>query len=326
MAHEIEENKAFFVTRPAWHDLGVVLDNAPTVEQAISIAYPHTLFKMDLQAILTTDDGTTHTQALKNSKVIIRDDGKEFNTVGSDFELIQPQEIGHTFDPLIESGLVELEAGGSLRGGSQMWLLGKIKHADMDIVPGDQVKSYFLMYTGFDGSLRVGMSQTNVRVVCANTLAASISETKGNDFKFKHTKNVRLRMDNVVNTVKASLESFKKTTEAYKYLATKTVSVLEQEKYIESVLLTDSERDLLNRGELNGKKKAIVENVIELLDKQKGLELVPAIRGTAWQAYNAVSEYITHEHGRTVDSRLTSQWFGQSTGTNQRALDLALAM
>jgi phage/plasmid-like protein (TIGR03299 family) len=329
MAHEIESNKAFFVSKPAWHGLGTILTDAPTIEEAWTIAYPHTLFKMDLEAFTINDAGERVTLPLVNSKVIIRDDGTEFNTVGNDFELVQPIEILEHFRPLLDTGHVKLEAGGSLRGGSQMWALAKINGADCDILPGDQVKSYFLMYTGFDGSLRIGMSQTNTRVVCANTLAAAIGS--GIDHKFKHTKNVRTRMSGAIEQVKSALADFHKDAEAYKYLAQKKMTETQQEVYIAKTLLNDTEfegymHDTLSRERISEKKVTIVHNVLELLDTQRGLEYIPAMRGTAWQAYNAVSEYVTHNYGRTTDSRLNAQWFGESAKLNDRALELALAM
>lgn len=317
MAHEIEGNKAFFVTEPAWHGLGTVLENSPTLEEGIAIAYPHQLFKLDLQAKI--DD---QIMDLANSKVIMRDDGKEYNTVGSDFELLQPQEAFKPFKNLIDSDLVSLEAGGSLRGGSQAWLLAKIKSAESEIVKGDLIKSYFLIATGFDGSLRLLMSQTNTRVVCANTLASAQSE--GIDYRFKHTKNIRTRMNNAEDQVKSALEAFRKDTEAYKHLASKKVTQSDQIDYIGKVLLTKEE--INDADQISTKKKTIVQNVIELLDTQKGIDYVPAIRGTAWQAYNAISQYITHDYGRSNDSRLNAQWFGESAKINDKALELALTM
>lgn len=328
MAHELEGNKAFYVTQPAWHNLGTVLVNAPTIEEAWKLAYPHTLFKLGLDAVINRDDPNSARMPLTKSAVIMRDDGTEYNTVGADFELVQPIEILETFRPLLESGLVKLEAGGSLRGGSQMWALAKVEGADADIVKGDHVKGYVLMYTGFDGSLRVGVSQTNTRVVCANTLASSIAETKGanNSFKFKHTKNVRLRTDNAMQAIKSTLEAFKETTAVYSYLASVRVTAPQMKAYIRHVLLTPEEIKLSNDGKLSTKRQNTVDHVIDLLDQQRGLDLVPAIRGTAWQAYNAVTEYLTHDACRTADTRVHSAWFGDNSRLNEQALALATNM
>ena len=68
-----------------------------------------------------------------------------------------------------------------------------------------------------------------------------------------------------------------------------------------------------------------MQSIIDRLDTQRGIEYVPAMRGTVWQAYNAVTEYITHDYGRSDDSRLQAQWFGATATMGKKALDLALA-
>lgn len=325
MAHEIEGNKAFYTIQPAWHGLGTVLNTAPSIEEAWKLAYPHTLFKMDLDAVMTDDDGIEHKMRLNNSKVIVRDDGLELATVGSDFELIQPYETLNFYRDLMDTGLIELEAGGSLRGGRIMWVTGKIKGSSADIVRGDQVDNYVLFANGFDGAMRACISQTPVRVVCMNTLRSAIGEKGGRaDHKFKHTKNVRHRIDSAKQAIKGALTQFEKDTEAYRYLAQKKVTPIQMITYVKEVFLTGEE--LSGEQEVSNKKGAIVQSVIDLIDDQRGLELVPAIRGTAWQAYNAVTEYVTHNHGRSVDTRLDGQWFGESAKLNQRALDIAMTM
>lgn len=53
---------------------------------------------------------------------------------------------------------------------------------------------------------------------------------------------------------------------------------------------------------------------------------LPSIRGTYWASYNAVSEYLGYERGRSQQSRLDSLWFGDSANLNRHALEIALAM
>lgn len=324
MAHEIEDNNAFYVSKPAWHGLGEVLDTAPTIEEAWSKAYPHHLIELPIKASINSDNGE-HSVLMDNYKAIIRDDGKQIAVVNKTFETVQPMEVLEEFRPLLESGLVTLETGMSLKDGKQMAVLARINNAESDIVKGDSIKSYFLIATGFDGSMKICMSQTNTRVVCANTLAGAIG-AKGQraDHRFKHTKNVRVRMGNVVDQVKQAIETFNKNVEGYKVLASSKVSRVRQESYIKNVFLTDDERK--PDAEISTKKNTIIDGVINLLDTQRGLELVPAIRGTAWQAYNAVSEYVTHEYGRTADTRLQAQYFGESAKINQVAFENAFAM
>jgi hypothetical protein len=47
---------------------------------------------------------------------------------------------------------------------------------------------------------------------------------------------------------------------------------------------------------------------------------------TAWDAYNAVTQWLNYERGNSVDTRLNSLWFGDSAKLSKRALDCALAL
>lgn len=321
MAHEIEGNYAFFGSgRPAWHGLGTVLKDAPSIQEAWKMAYPHELFKLATQAVIVDSEGNKSTMDLEDNFAIIRDDGKEIGKVGKGFNLAQPYQVFSVFESMINSGLVELEAGGSLQEGKRMWALAKVKGSETEIVKGDPVKQYVLLYTGFDGSLSRGMTRTSTRVVCANTLAEA--RDNGVDFKVRNTSGADKRIENAANSIQAGLIQFNKSVEAYRYLATKKMNTQAQVKYIEDVILPED----MERKDIPTPTLTKVNTVIELLDTQRGLELVPAIRGTAWQAYNAVSEYVTHVHGRNDDTRLNGQWFGESANLNRKALEMAIAM
>lgn len=322
MAHEIERNKAFFVSEPAWHERGEVLAEAPTIQAAWSIAYPHSLIECALDAIVLDADGNRlAVEPFPSHKAIIRDDGKHIGCVTKSWQLEQPIDVMNFFQPFLDSGMVKLEAGGSLRGGKRMWALGKIQGSDTDILPGDAVQAYLLAATSFDGSMRKIIKFCATRVVCANTLAVARSEKGPTEFLIRHTKNMGERTIDAQQALLASLDAHKKSVEAYQALARKPMAESAMKVYVRDVFAPDvTEEDC--SPQMNTK----VNLVIDLLDSQRGLDLVPAARGTAWQAYNAVSEYITHHASRTADTRLANQWFDAKTNAlNTRALDMALA-
>lgn len=320
MSHEIEDNKAFFKGQPAWHGLGKVLSDAPSVKEAWEIAYPHTLHECPIEAYILDDNSVKNYLPLTTHKAIIRDDGKHLGIVGIDYKLEQPFEVMNFFQPYIESGLVELEAGGSLREGSRIWALGKIKQSEKEIVKGDTVKAYLLAATAFDGSLARLTKFCDTRVVCANTLAIARGE-RTTEWKVRHTKNMDEKMEAVQEHVSAALNAHNKSVEAYRYLASKKMERKAQVSYIVEVIAGKKEKK-----DWSAQLTTKVTTVIDLIDRQRGLEYVPAIKGTAWQAYNAVSEYVTHHAARNSDNRLNNQWFDASTqDLNQRALEVALA-
>jgi phage/plasmid-like protein (TIGR03299 family) len=324
MAHNIEGNYAFFNTTPAWHGLGQVLTDAPTPAEAWNMAYPFTLHQC-AGAYKVTDPETgaeVYGDAPEHS-AIVRSDGKVLGMHSDSYGLVQPAEVFQRYAPLIESGLVTLESGGSLNGGRKLWVLGKVTGADADIVPGDPIRGYVLFQESFDGSCRSGAGLTSVRVVCANTLAMAQKDVT---FQTKHTRHVNQRLDAYRDEIARVLAGFHAQVSDLRALAARKVSRNSQEVYIREVISPESLQLRADGAEVSSRMENKVQRVIELLDTQKGLELVPAIRGTAWQAYNAVSEYITHEAGRGADTRLSSQWVGPGAAQNKHALELALAM
>jgi hypothetical protein len=68
--------------------------------------------------------------------------------------------------------------------------------------------------------------------------------------------------------------------------------------------------------------KQVVGKIVPLFECGRGAELS---RGTMWGAFNAVTEYLTHEKGDNAATRLDSQWFGHNARFISRALDTALS-
>ena len=275
--------------------------------------------KLDLAATIETGEGPAY-MPIDTHKAIIRSDGKHIGTVGADYELEQPFENFQFFDQFITSGLVDLEAGGSLKGGSRMWALGKIRGAESDVVKNDAVKSYLLAATSFDGSMSKVIKFTSTRVVCQNTLSIAMREN-ATEWKIRHTKGLKDRVANVGHIVAQALNDHHEAIEQYKILASKPASYEKLKAYVRTVIVGELKQDEKPSTMLENK----AQRVIELIDTQKGLDLVPAIRGTMWQGYNAVTEYLTHEAGRNEDNRLNNQWFGETAKLNQHALNLALS-
>jgi hypothetical protein len=74
------------------------------------------------------------------------------------------------------------------------------------------------------------------------------------------------------------------------------------------------------------------DELFRLFEGGKGQD-IPAIRGSLWAAFNAVTEYADHHRPtRTrnpqdaASSRLDSAWFGSGSRLKQKAFHLALQM
>jgi hypothetical protein len=64
------------------------------------------------------------------------------------------------------------------------------------------------------------------------------------------------------------------------------------------------------------------DEFVRLFHQGKGNDMA-GVKGTAWAAYNAVTDYISHERGNSDDNRLNGQWFGPESA---RAIQAASSM
>lgn len=318
MAHEIENENAFFTSTPAWHRIGQTLTDAPSIEKACEIAYPHSIVKLPVCGKIDAENYISD----PDRSLIVRDDGKILGCMGNDYTFPQPREAFEFFAPFVDQGLVDLESGGSLRDGKRMWALAKVKNGIGEVLPGDEIKAYYLVYTAFDGSLSHGIMPTNTRVVCANTLRAAIEiDSKGkNSFKLKHTKNLMVRIDKAQEQIAMSLNQFKKDLECYQSLAKKTCTDIQLETYVRDVF----EAHPNEKEEVSTRMENKVQHIIDMTLIQPEREKIPVMAGTFWNAYNGVTRYLSHEYGRSEENRTDALWFGQSATMNQKALELAL--
>lgn len=303
MAHLFESG--LFVSEPAWHGLGVLLPDAPDVDTAIKCA------GLDWEVghmPIYTGSGTP----VENHRLVMRlSDGSQFGVVGLDHTIVQNR---HAFDwirPMVESGDVAIEAAGSLMEGRRVWILGKVRNAMADVVPNDPVQSYVLFAHGHDGSLAVRAGFTTTRVVCQNTLSMALGAGK-NLLKFKHTAGVHDRLAVAREAFDMQRAQLKANVDVYRMLATKRLGDRNLERYIRETLSEGAANDLTI-------KVRNVDAIVRLAHEGRG-----AKPGTLWGGFNAVTEWATHERGRTADSRQNSNWFGNGSELIQRALDTAV--
>jgi phage/plasmid-like protein (TIGR03299 family) len=249
---------------------------------------------------------------------------------------VQNGEAFERFQPLVDAGLVTLEAAGSLRGGKRVWILAKVKGPDAVIVPasGDTVANYLLLAHGHDGSLAIHAGITPTRVVCNNTLSAAVDGKT--TLRIRHTKGASDALKAAFEIIGKASNQFEKAAEVYRALANVYVTAKQLHAYIDSVfpppkkileplppVAADDLGSLLARpvaprdsvfsadnGEMTKESRQRIYGEIDVLfERGRGNDMA-GVKGTAWAAYNAVTEYITHERGRSDDNRVNAAWFG----------------
>jgi phage/plasmid-like protein (TIGR03299 family) len=313
MAHQIEGNRMMYVGETPWHGIGTRLDAPPTVADGIKAAGLDWTVAMER---LQMADGR-HVDAYATVREF---DRKILGVVGPRYQPLQNIDAFRFFDPFIESKAATLHTAGCLDEGRRVWVLAHVANSKTEIVPGDRVDSFILLSNSHDGRLAVRVGFTPIRVVCANTLAMAHGAAASKLLRVRHTRSVNDTLALIRDVIDLAHKEFAATAAQYRALAARHVNANDLRKYVRQVLQAGDKPE-----EDSGRMRNLIADIIHRAEYGIGNN-IPGVRGTAWSAYNAVTEHLTHVRGSDRDARLNSLWFGSSADVSKRALELALAM
>jgi len=311
MGHEILEfDDMFSVGSTPWHGLGNILENAPSIDEALIAANLN--WKVALLPIFAQPNDASTPRPVHGHRAIQREDtGEIFTVVSNKYQLLQNDEAFEIFRPLVEDGSITLETAGSLKNGRKVWILAKITDTkDAEIRDGDVVKPYVMLSNSHDGTQAVRFGFTSIRVVCNNTLSWAVKDDGSKLIRVYHRGNVRDSLDLLRQSLDTAKAEFSLQADKYRRLANSNVNQDDLIKYIRAVLQTE---DVTRR-------ETAIMNV---LFNGRGLGTRPQDRISWWDAYNAINEWMLYYRGRSVDSRLASAWFGDGYLLDQAAFQLA---
>jgi phage/plasmid-like protein (TIGR03299 family) len=317
MAHEIE-SIAYQGATP-WHGLGLQVDDAVGRDYRRFLTAAGLDWQVERVPLLTADNGQPVPQGFATRRVT---DQKILGVVGDRYEVLQNEKAFEWFAPFLEAGEAQLHTAGSLRGGSRVWILAKLNRDPLVILPNDVVEKYLLLSHSHDGTLAIRVGFTPIRVVCANTLAASHADAGSQLIRIRHTKAAQVNLEAIRETVDTINAAFEATAEQYRLLAHRHINQQDVLRYVKVVFGIPEQPPA--DGYTKQSEKLIDEALAKIFSG-RGQD-IPGVEGTLWAAYNGITEYLSYDRGRTPETRLNSLWYGESAKLNQRALDTALEL
>lgn len=323
MAHEIMENDQMFsVKKTPWHGLGIVLPEAPGIDEALEISGLNWEVRtLPLNAKQPSIPGkiTRTTIPVNAHRAIQRvDTGEIFTVVSRRYVPLQNVDAFNLFRPLVESGDIELETAGSLQNGRKVWLLARISgESDMEVKDGDTVKPFVMLSNAHDGSNAVRLGFTPIRVVCNNTLTMAHNNKASQLIRVFHKGDVKGNLEKLRETMHMGVEGFRASIETYRLLASKEINQEDLKKYVKTVLGLETPLDTLSRKETS---------ILDTIQNGIGTQLRDGEKITLWDAYNGVNEWGLYVRGTDQNNRLNTAWFGDGSITDGRALDYAIKM
>lgn len=289
MSHEIRatDKVAYLAGGVPWHGIGkpVAPEHAHDVPAALEAA------GLDVRPILSPL--MTAEQVPSDHQLVTYADapGVPVATVGPRTKVPTPREIAERLQVFVEAG-AKISTIMTMRG-RKHWAL-VLALGETEIAPGDRLQN-FLNVTwsvGNDLSLKTGESST--RIVCANTQRAFLNE---GCTSIRKTASMMIRFDEAMAAVasaKANADKLASTLRAMTTIPVRKRSAVDA--YIDAVFGKDSAR------KPDGTRTKLAETIETLQLRGAGSDLAHQ-RGTAFGAYSAVTEYLTHLHGRAPMSR-----------------------
>jgi len=241
--------------------------------------------------------------------------------VGERYRVIQDSEAFRIMEPLIDRGLVGTLTAGVYKAKS--WLYGEAGEFQADIVPGDTIAARVLIGNSHDGSIPWSFGYPGNRVVCQNTFHMALSSKLSKLLKVRHTAAADEIIKQVITATEAFGMEFVNNVDKMKMMARVKVDDDQLRSYTGYVFSKWADNDEESEQSERGGER-IYAKVLENFQAGQGAEYH---RGTAWGAFNAVTEYLTHQRGRGTDEQTFQdlQW-GNGGVIARRAWDRALEL
>lgn len=357
MADNIEYNKArgtdSFVSRREvpWHKKGQIVDNYLTTAEAIIACnadyevglapnYPM-LNQLTLEGarlsnnvLKVIEKGVSNYYNTKQNPTSFstyrKDTNDIFGTVGSRYEVVQNIEAFEFIDNIIQTGEAVIETAGVLGKGERIFVVAKLPDY-IELSNGDKIESYLFITMAHDGTGMITAALTKIRIVCNNTLNMALSQCS-NKVQFKHTRNVRDKLDAGAKLMGLNNKYSKELEEALRFMKN---TILSETIVVDTVfdlflsptekLLVDTAKGNLSKvSEISTKKKNIIYDVLTSVNDGPGQNLY---RGTGLWLYNGVTTYLSNtKNYKDNDDRLLSLAFGAESKVSQKAFDLITAL
>lgn len=337
MAHEIEQNDGLVLhKKSAWHGLGVIVEEAPTPREALTIAGLD--WGVSQRSLFVEDEKGEKIEIPSHVANYRADSGDFLGIVSDNYTVISNAEVADFCSALDEEGgnKVRVETAGSIRNGKKVWFL--LKGKPFEVAKGDGMYPYVLVSNGHDGSTPFRVTPTTVRVVCSNTLHAVIPQFDTGDlssaaFSVRHTVNLMDRIEEARTALQRYGDAIEETRKLADELAKRDVSREEVQKFFLECYTHDFGEVPYNPRDKKEERRrdramSAYNSFTRRFDDER------EIAGTSlWNAANAYSGLVQHDkkaRGKNdldrVRRRQESNLFGLNQDRTQSALKTAFAM
>lgn len=293
MAHQIYQEKFLSYRQPAWHQLGMVVQEMLTATEAAE--------QIRVPAIITEPVVTASGLPTQHKAIIGETDPRRvYSVVTTNYREITHMDFVQAWDRRVKQNI---ETIGVLMKGAGLFMSAKLPSFS---VKGDEMQAYILAENWLTGTRATKVRKTPVRVVCMNTLQMSDAQSMM-ELRVPHNQQaVEALEENLATIIEKSIGEYRAIREVFEILAgykakdEEVRSVFEAsyptikmpERLLSRAHTDDKVLDELAKVERNNGIRAKHRDECFRLYAGEGLGCQSqAANGTLWGAYNAVAEY-----------------------------------
>tara|TARA_R110002020_G_scaffold211769_1_gene418016 strand:+ start:266 stop:1318 length:1053 start_codon:yes stop_codon:yes gene_type:complete len=333
---------------PAWHRLGVVMDEDATVSEAmehIDVDFEITT----IPATVTMPDGTvivTNHNAIVREPTVDDNQYRVLSVVGSEWTPIQMRDLANYLDPISEK--YPVETIGALGHGEKVFIT---LDAGESQIAGEDHKLYYLITDHRDGGGALQIAFTPVRVVCQNTLTTGLSSAKIS-VTLNHTKSIKADTQWYTNIFNSMLNAQDQVISELNTLAEFDLEKGDAEKVIVSAyppaspprrlklsaglteddiprnvwltMLNDTKADQEEYERRKNRVQVLRDGATECFEKFN--DEFPDLANTPWAIYQAIVETEDYRKGKEDGSSDKSILYGSRAGIKAKAFNASLAL
>jgi phage/plasmid-like protein (TIGR03299 family) len=319
----------FYAGELPWHELGQRVDSAlrtwDEVSEAAGLGFEVGVFPLAISVPGGVEfEKFAHLQGrgVDSARAVVRvDTGAVLGSVGRSWKPVQNKEAFGFLDSIAADRQIEYHTAGALGAGERIWLLAKLPGVMQVASTDDEVERYLLLSNAHDGSAALRVLWTPQRVVCQNTLAVALAGGEGQGIAIRHSGDLVSKVreaQRVLGLAERFYDDLKPRIDA---LAGFQMNSRLLANYFEAIYPDPEDPEKSPRAAETA--KGIRDVLTGLFEGGIGHDM-PGIKGTAWCAYNAVTEFIDHDAPTrksegAASRKLESMWWGSGAKIKREA-------
>lgn len=230
---------------------------------------------------------------------IVREDTNVPLSIMADgYQPFQNHELIELLEKVSNQTGMEVKKAGLFGNGEKVFI--QLKSDDLKL-GNDRVEGYLTGINSFDGSTSLAFGPSNITISCQNTFFSSF---RGLSSKIRHTKNMRIRIEDIVKSLMGALEEEKKMFQQIVQLSETRIGEDDVESVLRKLFNIDHEVDIEDDEALSTVTKNKIDRFYVDLNgelKSKGDNL--------WGLFSGVTKYTTHSATKDTERNMYNKMF-----------------